>query len=304
MNKILIILGGGIGNIIQATPALNLIDKYYEADLILDCDSLNSMNSLFKFNKIKIIKDTNKKYDIQLIGPLTNFKKVAKKTIRPRVSIFQRKPEYLAYVDMARQLKIYDKPDYCSVAVENLSGNKYKDHVAIFCGSKSNWPIKRWDKYDELSRCFKKVILVGTKKDIETHGENPWIKKKWNWPSHVDFFYGSLLETAKVIKQCKMFIGNDGGISHLSSALKIPTFIIFGPTCDTKNKPYAKDSYVINKKLECQPCQFNSNKVFIPYNNTCPRKIECMRELSTKEVIDSINLFLDESYKNLQQNPE
>ena len=40
----------------------------------------------------------------------------------------------------------------------------------------------------------------------------------------------SLLQLASVIEGCRLFIGNDSGVSHLASALGIPTIALFGPT--------------------------------------------------------------------------
>ena len=40
----------------------------------------------------------------------------------------------------------------------------------------------------------------------------------------------SLLEVASVLSVCNGYIGNDSGITHLASALGIPTIALFGPT--------------------------------------------------------------------------
>lgn len=40
----------------------------------------------------------------------------------------------------------------------------------------------------------------------------------------------SLLETAALIEQCKLYVGNDSGLAHLAAALGIPTVAVFGPT--------------------------------------------------------------------------
>ena len=39
-----------------------------------------------------------------------------------------------------------------------------------------------------------------------------------------------LLEVARHLKQCRSFLGNDSGISHLAGLLGIPTLVLFGPS--------------------------------------------------------------------------
>ena len=41
---------------------------------------------------------------------------------------------------------------------------------------------------------------------------------------------------------CRLFIGNDSGISHMASALGIPTIAIFGPTDPRVWSPRGKRS--------------------------------------------------------------
>ena len=40
----------------------------------------------------------------------------------------------------------------------------------------------------------------------------------------------SLLETAAILSQCRGYVGNDSGITHLAAAMGIPTLALFGPT--------------------------------------------------------------------------
>ncbi len=40
----------------------------------------------------------------------------------------------------------------------------------------------------------------------------------------------SLLESAALLEQSSLFVGNDSGISHLAAALGLPTVAVFGPT--------------------------------------------------------------------------
>lgn len=163
-------------------------------------------------------------------------------------------------------------------------------------GSKPDWAMKRWDKYDELSKKFESVIVVGTENDIYSHGKPTWIKKKWDWPSNVEFFMGSLQETACLISNCQMFIGNDGGLAHVAAATGVPTFVLFGPSSTVKNKPYTKNSHVIAIDLECRPCQFQKGndglQIFDSGKANCPFNMRCMRNMSVDFVYNEISRLM------------
>ena len=295
MKKVLIVLGGGIGNIVQATPMIQAIaNENWTIDLKLECNSSNDVNDIFNLNCIrKIVKNVEEKYDYQLNGPFTSGKKYScKKFITPKIHYAQHIPEAKIYYNLAVQMGIKSKLVDSKINVPDSGYDPKPETVAIYPGSKHNWAMKRWDKYDELSYYFNNVIVVGTKKDIESHGSPSWIEKKWNWPKNVEFFYGSLSEQAYTISKCKMFIGNDGGLSHVACATGVPTFVLFGPSSDIKNKPYGQNAHVVAIDLPCRPCQFNKGpdgkQIFGSDKGNCYLNMKCMREMSTKYVLNVI----------------
>jgi hypothetical protein len=149
--------------------------------------------------------------------------------------------------------------------------------------------MKRWDKFDKLAEHFEHVTIVGKKEDIENHGNPAWIKRPWGWPKHVEFFSGKLAEAAFLISKCKAFIGNDGGLAHVAAATGVPTFIIFGPSSDIKNRPYAPNAHVVALKIPCRPCQFMAGKdgkqIFAAKKANCPYAMRCMREMTVDYVL-------------------
>ena len=42
--------------------------------------------------------------------------------------------------------------------------------------------------------------------------------------------HAPLLEVAHQLQQCRCYLGNDSGITHLAAMLGVPTVAIFGPT--------------------------------------------------------------------------
>lgn len=57
-----------------------------------------------------------------------------------------------------------------------------------------------------------------------------------------------LLEIVQEIQQCRGYLGNDSGITHLAAMLGVPTVAIFGPTSRTSNwEPLGKHVCVIQQ---------------------------------------------------------
>jgi ADP-heptose:LPS heptosyltransferase len=299
MKTVLFVLGGGIGNIVQATPAIKAISESgYIVDLLLHCNSSKDVVDIFSIpevRKVYLEKLPPQKYDFQLRGPFTPGKvHNATKSLTTRVNYAQHIEEAKVYYDLAKQMGVTRPMGNASVNV----GTKGPDPelpgetVAIYPGSKHNWAMKRWNKYDELAKHFKSVLLVGSKSDIHSHGNPAWIKRHWKWPKHVKFQIGSLQETAHAISKCKMFIGNDGGLAHVAAGTGVPTFVIFGPSSVVKNKPYATNAHAITLDLACRPCQFvagpDGKQIFGGDKADCPYNLKCLRDLQVNNVLKQI----------------
>jgi ADP-heptose:LPS heptosyltransferase len=107
----------------------------------------------------------------------------------------------------------------------------------------------------------------------------------------------TLNELPSVIKQASCFIGSDSGLMHLSAALDVPTFTIWGASNEdlysyTKFNP-EKHQVVINSQLKCRPCSvwINPNTSRVKNAEECP-DFKCLRELSTDVVYAKLNVFL------------
>lgn len=296
MPNTIFVLSGGIGNIVQATPAIKvLLEEGHVVDLALFCNSSKDLE-IFRLPGIRqlYISATNKeKYDYQLTGPFTpNIKFNATKIIRTRVNYAQHLPEVFVYMDLLKQIGIKKEPGNISINIGNSGPTPDKDTIMIFPGSKPNWSMKRWNDYDRLADLFSSVTVVGKKEDIESHGNPAWIKRPWKWGKHVKFLSCKLQEAAYYISKCKAFIGNDSGLSHISAATRIPTFVIFGPSSDIKNKPYANNAHVIALDIPCRPCQFKAGsdgkQIFADGKNDCPLHMKCMKELTVEQVYNKI----------------
>jgi hypothetical protein len=297
MSSIIFVVGGGIGNVIQAFPAIRAIaEEGHRVDLVLNCDGHEEISELI--GPVDQVYFPGEKpqgfYDYQLVGPFTDFVRCNHKNlIIPRIHFAQHIPEAEVYYDMAKQIGVRTPMKDCSVDIGQAGYRPPAGTVAMFPGAKPTWPMKRWDKFDVLARKFDHVMLVGRPLDIYSHGRPAWIKRDWKWPDHIEIFYGTLQETAHAISNCKMFIGNDGGLAHLAAATGIPTFVLFGPSSEKKNRPFAKNAHAIHIDLYCRPCQFrNGEQYFGEHKGGCPFHMKCMKEMSVEFVKDSIDEIL------------
>lgn len=291
------VLGGGIGNIIQATPTIKAIAAAgHKVDLNLFCDTTQD-TSIFQIPSVRKIyyraSHMRIEYAFQLNGPFTPGKKNAKKCFRSRVNYAQHIPEAKVYYDLAKRINVTEPMGEIEINIGNKGMVPDEETVVIYPGSKPNWSMKRWNKYDYLARKFKKVLVVGKTEDIQSHGNPGWIDRKWNWPKSVKFFKGSLQEVAFTISKCRMFIGNDGGLAHIAAATGIPTFVLFGPSSVIKNKPFASNAHAIAIEMPCRPCQFKTGddglQIFRSGQASCPFNMKCMRDMSVKYVFSQIN---------------
>ena len=100
----------------------------------------------------------------------------------------------------------------------------------------------------------------------------------------------SLLQLASVMEGCRLFIGNDSGISHMASALGIPTIAIFGPTDPRVWSPRGEKVWVVCRKTPCSPC---TRERF--FQCTDP---ECMRGIEIEDVLEGVEkLGVNSTYR-------
>jgi heptosyltransferase-2 len=71
---------------------------------------------------------------------------------------------------------------------------------------------------------------------------------------------------------CRLFLTNDSGAMHVSSALGVPTVAVFGATDDTTTGPTGSLSRVVREHAECSPCLLRE----------CPIDHRCMTAVSVE----------------------
>lgn len=152
--------------------------------------------------------------------------------------------------------------------------------IALIPGGKPEhrWRHKRWPYYRPLVEALlaqypdSRLCIIGARDD-EFPGELP------DAPQILDFRGRfTLRETAWVLKHCDLAIGNDCGPMHIADAVMTPSIVIFGPTCALKNGPVYR-GMPLSRDAACSPCQYDP-----PLRDSCqdPR---CMEELGVDTVL-------------------
>ena len=92
----------------------------------------------------------------------------------------------------------------------------------------------------------------------------------------------SLREFIELAAACRVYLTNDSGAMHISSALGVPTIAIFGATNDVTTGPTGPLARVIREPVDCSPC----------LQRECPIDHRCMTRVSTAKVVEAALVLL------------
>ena len=147
------------------------------------------------------------------------------------------------------------------------------------------WRYKHWLYFEQLGDALlqkypvAQICIIGT--------EDDHIEEGLAESDRVIDLRGklSLKETAWVLQNSNLAIGNDCGPMHIADAVKTPSVIIFGPTCEIKNGPSFPKSVTIRHEVPCAPCQYGKKIL------TCKDPI-CMNELHVDTILGEAEKLL------------
>jgi len=85
---------------------------------------------------------------------------------------------------------------------------------------------------------------------------------------------------AAILSRCRLYVGNDSGVTHLAAAVGVPTVAIFGPTDPDVWAPRGPGVRVVRAATPCAPCA-------PPQRQACQQRA-CLEAVSVQAVLDAI----------------
>jgi lipopolysaccharide heptosyltransferase II len=163
-----------------------------------------------------------------------------------------------------------------ALAHKGLSG----DAIIIAIHPGAHYPSQRWpaERFGEVARlileqCMAKVVLLGSSTEEELLGE----VKRGGVEDIQIFPCNNIRELIALLNRCDLLVCNNSGPMHIAAALKIPTISMIGPTVTPLWLPYGENHVVINKVINCSPC-----------NREICKGHQCMESIPVDEVFGEV----------------
>ena len=169
--------------------------------------------------------------------------------------------------------------------------NSYKNIIALAPGT--IWNTKRWpvDRFAAVCQRVASeniaIVLIGGKEDEALCRHVTEIAQRKNVFNAAGKL--TLLQSAELIRRCKVLISNDSAPMHIAVAMGTPVVAIFGATIPgfgfAPRGP--RDIVVETNGLKCRPCSIHGGK-------RCPIKtFECMMAIDPEVVVSKLKLFIN-----------
>ena len=82
-----------------------------------------------------------------------------------------------------------------------------------------------------------------------------------------------------VLARCGLFLGNDGGVTHLAALMGVPTVAVFGPSDPVRWAPRGPRVQVVRSPAPCSPCTAEALQ-------ECADRV-CLSRVETPEVLEA-----------------
>jgi heptosyltransferase II len=87
----------------------------------------------------------------------------------------------------------------------------------------------------------------------------------------------SLRQFIDMAAACRVFLTNDSGAMHISSALGVPMVAVFGATDDIATGPTGANARVVREPVDCSPCLLRE----CPIDHRCMTRVSAVRVAQT-----------------------
>ena len=170
--------------------------------------------------------------------------------------------------------------------VKGLSDEERSNVIVLHPGSGSKkkvWPLERFldlVRYLQRHSGSRILIVLGPAESAEVQKAFEGIE--WDMGSAAPLLAKglSLLGLASVMEGCRLFIGNDSGITHMAAALGLPTVALFGPTEHKIWAPRGEKVVVVRREISCSPC---SQEKFVQCQD-----LECLKGIEIEDVLKAL----------------
>ncbi len=325
--KILLINLHGIGDLVMATPAIELLKinyPYSEIDLLVsapaailfkDDPRITHICEFINKKPLTSIRNITEKYDtvILFIGGIWGT--IAALSIKSKEIMGMALNTTLAAVWKDENNKIvvrrFNEKTHLSnlminaikpiIKTENKDINEYKLYINYNNINIEKFNLKKpyiviapetnWDIKEIKEHLIIELIAYYKERNISA----VIIGQRKKNISEINDLRGktTLLEAAKIIKNSEYVISADSAFMHISSALGKPVFSIFGPTDPERLAPFGK-SIIFRKNIYCSPCY---KEIYIPKCLNLEYNL-CMK-WSLNDLKKELELFEE---KQVQQN--
>lgn len=289
--KIVIVCHSGIGNLIHTTPCAKALREMGHEVVI--CAWPRSVRILEGWDKARVVIDHPVTHAMHADHVIVSGCGAVWQDEWTKGQVWHAKPEKNPwtqhevdyYMDVARKLGYEGKTPDPEVAffrgerenilkqVERSVSLEIGNYVCVNAAYLKNdhWPLKHAgnDLYVELITKLmlsgENVVLVGSSDDKDTasvicqKASAAYMIEK-NLEPEVELislcgFSDYIMDTAAVLSEAKLVVGNDGGLMHVAAAVGTKTVTIFTFTNPVKNRPYCNGEVVMvdcKDRLTCQ----------------------------------------------------
>ncbi len=155
--------------------------------------------------------------------------------------------------------RVYPQSDAQAAVAQQLAAHGIapaKSYAVLHPGAK--YFTKRWaiDKFVELARDLRRqhgiesVFNLG-RGDSEIASE---VRRQCG-PEFILLDSLDLRQLIALIAGCRIFIGNDGGPTHIAAAVGCPAVAIFGSSSSVHWRPWQTEYRVVQNDFPCNPCR-------------------------------------------------
>lgn len=157
-------------------------------------------------------------------------------------------------------------------------------HPAASCPSKI-WPADRFAKVADalVEKYGFKIVIIAAEKDKEIVRR---VKNSMRHPAIDLSGKTTVSQLASLLKRCEIFISNDSGPVHISSAVGTPVIAIFGRNqaglSPLRWGPVGKKDKFLHKEVGCVVC--------LAHN--CDKGFKCLEAISVEEALEAVSDIL------------